>query len=123
LLAVLHLCVSAVAGYSHAYGAAAMSGTPTTEYNDDRAATRQLAENASPSAACTECSDEPNAYMVGKDLVCDEYPYAYTKLCKHNANWAKQKFCQRSCFENGAGYNGDVCCAAAPPAPTPRARQ
>ena len=63
-----------------------------------------------------------NAYMVGKDLVCDEYPYAYKKLCKHNANWAKQKIFQRSCFEHGAGYNGAVCCAAAPPAPTPRAR-
>ena len=58
--------------------------------------------------------------MVTKDLACDRWPYAYTKLCKHNANWAKQKFCQRSCFANGAGYDGDVCCAAAPaPAPSP----
>ena len=64
------------------------------------------------------CTDERNGYMVRNDLKCDHYPFAYTKLCKHNANWAKQKFCQRSCFENGAGYDGDVCCAAAPPAPT-----
>ena len=56
--------------------------------------------------------------MVEKDLVCDEYPYAYKKLCRHNANWATKKFCQRSCFENGAGYDGDVCCAEAPSAPT-----
>ena len=67
------------------------------------------------------CTDERNGYMVRNDLKCDHYPFAYTKLCKHNANWAKQKFCQRSCFENGAGYDGDVCCAAAPPAPTPAA--
>ena len=57
--------------------------------------------------------------MVTKDLACDRWPYAYTKLCKHNANWAKQKFCQRSCFENGAGYDGDVVCCAAAPAPSP----
>ena len=62
----------------------------------------------------TECTDLRNNFMVQNDLVCDNYPYAYDKLCKHNANWAKQKFCQRSCFENGAGYDGDVCCAAAP---------
>ena len=57
--------------------------------------------------------------MVTKDFACDRWPYAYTKLCKHNAHWAKQKFCQRSCFENGAGYDGDVVCCAAAPAPSP----
>ena len=62
---------------------------------------------------CTECTDEPNTYMVTNGLVCDEYPSAYTKFCKQNANWAKQKFCQRSCFENGAGYFGDVCFGSA----------
>ncbi|EOD30063.1 hypothetical protein EMIHUDRAFT_99528 [Emiliania huxleyi CCMP1516] len=76
------------------------------------------APTAPTTATCTECTDEPNTYMVTNGLVCDEYPSAYTKFCKQNANWAKQKFCQRSCFENGAGYDGDVCCAAAPTAPT-----
>ena len=56
--------------------------------------------------------------MVRSDFKCHQFDYANTNVCKHNANWAKQKFCQRSCFENGAGYDGDVCCAAAPPAPT-----
>ena len=60
--------------------------------------------------ACTECTDERNQWMATKDLACDRWPYAYTKLCKHSSNWAKQKFCQRSCFANGAGYDGDECC-------------
>ena len=64
-----------------------------------------------PATNCTACTNERNNYMEQNNLVCDEYPSAYTRFCKQNANWAKQKFCQRSCFENGAGYDGDVCCA------------
>ena len=50
--------------------------------------------------------------MVDNDFACNGSwaSYAYENLCKHNANWAKQKFCQRSCFANGAGYDGDECC-------------
>ena len=73
---------------------------------------------ATPPPTCTECTDDRNAYMQSNDLVCDRYPYAYDKLCKHNEHWAKQKFCQRSCYANGAGY-GEVCCAAAPLSPSP----
>ena len=68
-------------------------------------------EAAPPSAGCTQCTDQPNAYMDQNGLACDDYPYAYDKLCTHNDNWRSRKFCQRSCYENGAGYDGDVCCA------------
>ena len=78
---------------------------------------------APPPTACTECTDERNNYMQSNDLVCGQYPYAYEKLCKHNENWAKQKFCQRSCYANGAGYDGDMCCARALAPPPPRALQ
>ena len=64
------------------------------------------------SPTCIEwCTDQPNAYMDQNGLACDDYPYAYDKLCTHNDNWRSRKFCQRSCYENGAGYDGDVCCA------------
>ena len=61
-----------------------------------------------PPTACTECTDERNNYMQSNDLVCGQYPYAYEKLCKHNENWVQKRFCQRSCYANGAGYDGDV---------------
>ena len=50
-----------------------------------------------PATNCTACTNERNNYMEQNNLVCDEYPSAYTRFCKQNANWAKQKFCQRSC--------------------------
>jgi len=66
--------------------------------------------------------------MVDNDFACNGSwaSYAYENLCKHNANWAKQKFCQRSCFANGAGYDGDECCDEqthiTTPSPMPSAR-
>lgn len=66
---------------------------------------------------CTECTDERNSYMEREGLTCDEFPYAYEKLCKYNEYWASQQFCRRSCFVNGAGYQGDVCCTPPPPPP------
>ena len=41
---------------------------------------------------------------------CDEWEFAYTKRCKHDADWRAAKWCQHSCFVNGAGYAGDNCC-------------
>ena len=41
---------------------------------------------------------------------CDEWEFAYTTRCKHDADWRAAKWCQHSCFVNGAGYAGDNCC-------------
>ena len=72
---------------------------------------------AAPPVTCTECTNERNTYMEETDKVCDQFPYAYRNRCKHDDYWVKRKFCQRSCFDNGAGYEGDVCCP--PPSPPP----
>ncbi|EOD17281.1 hypothetical protein EMIHUDRAFT_118619 [Emiliania huxleyi CCMP1516] len=72
-----------------------------------------------PPLPCTECADERNKWMATNSLTCHSFPYAYIKLCKWDAEWAMQKFCQRSCFDNGAGYGGDLCCASERPPPPP----
>ena len=35
----------------------------------------------------------------------------YTNACKHSASsdWQTNKYCAQSCYEHGAGYDGDVC--------------
>lgn len=62
-------------------------------------------------APCTICTDERSWWMenIG-DMGCDEWEFAYTTRCKHDADWRAAKWCQHSCFVNGAGYAGDNCC-------------
>lgn len=60
---------------------------------------------------CTICTDERSWWMenIG-GMDCDEWEFAYTTRCKHDADWRAAKWCQHSCFVNGAGYAGDNCC-------------
>lgn len=41
---------------------------------------------------------------------CDGWQFAYKNRCKHDPDWREAKWCQYSCFVNGAGYAGDNCC-------------
>mmetsp|Transcript_26523 Transcript_26523/g.53856 ORF Transcript_26523/g.53856 Transcript_26523/m.53856 type:complete len:112 (-) Transcript_26523:539-874(-) len=41
---------------------------------------------------------------------CDNWQFAYKNRCKHDPDWSEAKWCQYSCFANGAGYPGDNCC-------------
>jgi len=34
--------------------------------------------------------------------------------CKHDSDFTTNKYCQKSCFDNGAGYDGDDCSTPAP---------
>eukprot|EP00929_Paragymnodinium_shiwhaense_P114721 TRINITY_DN83213_c0_g1_i1.p1 TRINITY_DN83213_c0_g1~~TRINITY_DN83213_c0_g1_i1.p1 ORF type:complete len:646 (-),score=44.29 TRINITY_DN83213_c0_g1_i1:52-1938(-) len=57
-----------------------------------------------------QCSDEPTAYMVGKGLMCDSWPWGIDNYCKKSDEWRKNRYCQHSCFMAGVGYDGDYCC-------------
>ena len=66
---------------------------------------------------CSPCDDVATDWMIDNDKTCAQrvkgaQPGA---VCASNANWSQQKFCQTSCYENGQGYAGDVCCPPAPP--------
>lgn len=60
---------------------------------------------------CTICTDERSWWMenIGR-MDCDEWEFAYSARCKYDADWRAAKWCQHSCFINGAGYAGDNCC-------------
>eukprot|EP00966_Prymnesium_polylepis_P086568 2003486-Prymnesium_polylepis.1 len=45
---------------------------------------------------------------------CTTWSWAYTNRCNSFAAWREAKYCQLSCFVNGNGYPGDVCCTTTP---------
>jgi hypothetical protein len=46
--------------------------------------------------------------MVNNGKSCSE-DVNYSDKCKNTASWVTNKFCQQSCYDNGAGYDGDDC--------------
>jgi predicted esterase len=61
--------------------------------------------------ASRKCVDKRSPYMIKKDLACEKWPYGVQQCnaCKRDHLWVKAKYCQRSCFLAGCGYDGDVC--------------
>merc|ERR1712167_99387 len=55
------------------------------------------------------CTDTPTAWMKKNGKSCDSWKYIFKNKCNHDAHWMKNKYCQQSCFLNGAGYDGDIC--------------
>merc|ERR1712157_49435 len=61
-----------------------------------------------PSPSCTICDDEPTNGMKKKGRSCTDI--ILKKKCNKNASWIKKGYCQLSCYNEGLGYEGDVCC-------------
>merc|ERR1712194_4229 len=61
-----------------------------------------------PSPSCTICDDEPTKGMMKKGKSCTDIKLK--KKCNKNASWIKKGYCQLSCYNEGLGYDGDVCC-------------
>jgi len=61
-----------------------------------------------PSSSCTICDDEPTNGMKKKGKSCTDINLK--KKCNKNASWIKKGYCQLSCYNEGLGYEGDVCC-------------
>jgi len=59
-------------------------------------------------SACIVCDDEPTSGMKKKGNSCTDINL--TKKCNKNASWIKKGYCQLSCYNEGLGYDGDVCC-------------
>jgi hypothetical protein len=62
----------------------------------------------SPSPSCTICDDEPTKGMKKKGKTCTDIKLK--EKCNKNASWIKKGYCQLSCYNEGLGYDGDVCC-------------
>merc|ERR1712183_1123979 len=58
--------------------------------------------------ACIVCDDEPTNGMKKKGKSCTDINLK--KKCNTNASWIKKGYCQLSCYNEGLGYDGDVCC-------------
>jgi cellulose 1,4-beta-cellobiosidase len=61
-----------------------------------------------PSSSCTICDDEPTNGMKKKGKSCTDINLK--KKCSKNASWINKGFCQLSCYNEGLGYDGDICC-------------
>ena len=70
-----------------------------------------------PPSACTECTDDRSAFMIGEGYECATWAWMINGGCKANADWVTEGYCRRSCYMRGVGYDGDVCCAGSPPPP------
>merc|ERR1712115_649694 len=60
------------------------------------------------SSSCTICDDEPTNGMKKKGKSCTDINLK--NKCNKNASWIKKGYCQLSCYNEGLGYEGDVCC-------------
>jgi len=71
--------------------------------------------------SCIQCHDKRTPWMIANDKYCDSWgliPYRCTDQSSYYTFWAREKFCQQSCFDAGHPYPGDECCPPTP-APTP----
>jgi len=69
-----------------------------------------------PGPAKVRCTDLPEETMAAKGLSCDGFGWIFKYRCnapisvnKYRNHWVKKKFCQKSCWLNGNGYDGDDC--------------
>jgi len=64
----------------------------------------------SPTESCTICDDRENNRMINKGQDCASSTGILTRKCNNSGQWINNKYCQLSCYNNGNGYDGDVCC-------------
>jgi len=67
-----------------------------------------------------QCTDTPSSWMSNNGKTCSE-DVDYSTKCNHSSTWSNNKYCQQSCYDNGAGYDGDYCsdaCASLDELPT-----
>lgn len=68
------------------------------------------ADVLSPATNCTACSDNPYPFMrIAGEECAPDHLMVGTK-CNKNLLWSRKKYCQKSCFTAGYGYEGDDCC-------------
>eukprot|EP00542_Grammatophora_oceanica_P016617 CAMPEP_0194030758 /NCGR_PEP_ID=MMETSP0009_2-20130614/4111_1 /TAXON_ID=210454 /ORGANISM="Grammatophora oceanica, Strain CCMP 410" /LENGTH=332 /DNA_ID=CAMNT_0038670757 /DNA_START=160 /DNA_END=1155 /DNA_ORIENTATION=- len=60
---------------------------------------------------CATCSNTPTPWMDEQGITCENAPpYLLNNNCNKRLYWVEYKFCQQSCFDWGAGYDGVNCC-------------
>jgi len=69
--------------------------------------------------SCTVCTDEATPWAIANNQDCASWEWGLSNKCNQDTNWINSNYCQASCFANGKGYAGDVCCPAPTPQPTP----
>ena len=95
--------------------------SPPTSPRGRRRRKRALAPRAPPPPAappCFECTDEPTPYLAKRNRSCawsvnlrnKEKAEATSCRLKPRSAGAGGRFCQRSCYVLGLGYDGDICC-------------
>jgi len=61
--------------------------------------------------SCIDCDNVGTTWMIDNDKTCAlRVKEKQGAVCNSNASWNQNKFCQKSCYKNGQGYEGDVCC-------------
>jgi len=68
----------------------------------------EASPSSPPSSSCTICDDDPTNGMKKKGKTCTDINLK--NKCNKNASWIKKGYCQLSCYNEGLGYEGDVCC-------------
>ena len=75
--------------------------------------------NSTNISSCVSCDDKATPWMDEHGLTCQETilntPFWQKYRCGNSGGfyynyWASAKFCQKSCFDVGVGYDGDNCC-------------
>ena len=72
-------------------------------------------------SVCVQCDDVPmEPYMSNNGKTCATWSFAHTSKCASDSVWVANRYCARSCFENGNGYDAGGCCPyPSPPASPP----
>eukprot|EP00933_Yihiella_yeosuensis_P021713 TRINITY_DN1715_c0_g1_i2.p1 TRINITY_DN1715_c0_g1~~TRINITY_DN1715_c0_g1_i2.p1 ORF type:complete len:1866 (-),score=308.01 TRINITY_DN1715_c0_g1_i2:397-5517(-) len=62
-------------------------------------------------SCCGGCRNVATGNMKKRFRSCENatvtWPSMFTNYCKFNENWRVKKFCQKACYDNGVGYDGD----------------
>jgi len=53
------------------------------------------------------CSNVAPRWMIQRGKTCESKNLEW--VCRARASWTKNKYCQKSCYEQGVGYEGDDC--------------
>lgn len=69
-------------------------------------------ENEDDDDVCIECSDDETPWMrkKGRDCSGSSSEWLLQRRCNRSRFWVKNNYCQESCYAEGRGYEGDICC-------------